>query len=91
MIENHDAELARLEALRVAKFHEINVMIAASLGLGDFDTLSDMQKQHVVQEFTKAIEQWEAEMEPRPVTTPLQRLLREYHFISEQIEHFDDD
>ena len=80
-----DNKLADAERRRTAKFQEIGQLIRATLG-SDVDVDSEAHN---------AIEQWEetAEMAVKPIepTTPLQRLLREYHDICEEILNIYDD
>ena len=73
------------ERRRAEKFNEIKQLLAETLGPN-----ADLEE-----EALDAIDEWEntVEMEDAPIaaTTPLQRLLREYHYICEEILDLDED
>jgi len=81
--------LEQLEELRVAKFKQVSDLIATTmLGFHNLDALSDDQRSALKERVDDAIEEWEetVKMEPPRVSkTPLERLLRDYHEICEQM------
>jgi uncharacterized protein (UPF0262 family) len=80
----------QLEELRVAKFKQLSDLIATTmLGFRNLDALSDDQRSAVKERVEGAIGEWEeaTEMGPQLLEprTPLERLLRDYHEICEQM------
>jgi hypothetical protein len=86
--EQSDA-VARLRRERAVKFDEIVSSLAMDLGYDDPATLSQDDKETLVDEAEQTIELWEedAEMadEPPKATTPLEILLSHYHELGERI------
>jgi hypothetical protein len=83
-----NAKWNKVEKRRAKKFREIMNLIGTSLG-------PDADQDRLEHEAQEAIDQWEVgpemEINPPEPTTPLQRLLREYHYICEELLDIQDE